>query len=99
MHHSSLTSFLWQALDNICVRLAASHGISLQDLSINLSIKSFVNMLCGPVFALISSELPATFLFTIGSFRGAAAITGIAFSVSPAGYIFQEPYMESGRPV
>lgn len=82
-----LNFFLVASFDNLSVRLAASHDISLQELSIILSVKSFVNMLFGPMFALMSSKLPAALLFTIGSFCVAAAMTGIAFSVSPAGFL------------
>ena len=78
--------FLVASFDNLGPRLASSHGISLEKLSVIQSVKSFVNMAMGPVFALSSSKLPTTLLFTVGSFGIVAAYTGIAFAVSEAGF-------------
>ena len=79
--------FLVASFDNLGPRLAESHSISLQQLSIILSIKSFVNMIFGPIFALVSYKLPASLLFTIGSFCVAGALSGIAFSDSVGGFL------------
>ena len=78
--------FLVASFDNLGPRLAASHGISLETLSVIQSVKSFVNMAMGPVFALSSSKLPATLLFSLGSFSLVGAYTGIAFATSEAGF-------------
>ncbi len=78
--------FLVASFDNLGPRLAASHGISLGTLSVIQSVKSFVNMAMGPVFALSSSKLPTTLLFSLGSFALVGAYTGIAFATSEAGF-------------
>jgi len=78
--------FLVAAFDNLGPRLATSHGISLETLSVIQSVKSFVNMAMGPVFALSSSKLPTTLLFSLGSFALVGAYTGIAFATSEGGF-------------
>jgi MFS family permease len=82
-----LNFFLVASFDNLGPRLADLHGISYQQLSVIVSIKSFVNMFCGPVFALVSSKLPASLLFSIGGFCVAGAMTGLAFSTNELGFM------------
>ena len=82
-----LNFFLVASFDNLGPRLSESHGISNQELSVIISVKSFVNMVCGPVLALLSSKIPAALLFTLGGLCLTAAMTGVAFSVSVAGFM------------
>ena len=77
-----LNFFLVASFDNLGPRISESHGISLQDLSLIISIKSFLNMLCGPAFAVLSSRLSASLLFSIGGFCLCGAASGIAFSTN-----------------
>lgn len=82
-----LNFFLVASFDFLSPRLAEAHGISYQQLSVITSIKSFVNMFCGPVFALVSAKLPASLLFSIGGFCVAGSMTGVAFSCNEAGFL------------
>ena len=79
--------FLVASFDNLGPRLAEAHGMTYKQLSVIMSIKSFVNMLCGPIFALVSSKLPASLLFSIGGFCIAGAMTSLAFATREPGYI------------
>lgn len=79
--------FLVASFDNLGPRLAELHEISFDDLSYIVSMKSFMNMVCGPAFALLSSKLPASLLFTIGGFCLCSAMLTLAFSSSFAEFI------------
>jgi MFS family permease len=81
-----LNFFLVASFDNLGPRLAEAHNISLETLALIASIKSFVNMICGPLFALISSRVPAYLLFSIGGLSVSASMTAMAFSVSETGF-------------
>ena len=78
--------FMVASFDNLGPRLAASHGISLETLSVIQAVKSFVNMGMGPVFALSSAKLPTTLLFPLGSLALVATYVAIAFATSEAGF-------------
>ena len=82
-----LNFFLVATFDNLGPRLSESHSISYQNLSLIISIKSFVNMICGPAFALLSSKLPASLLFSIGGFSLCGSMTGLAFSNTLTGFL------------
>jgi MFS family permease len=82
-----LNFFLVASFDNLGPRLADAHNISYQDLSFIVSLKSFVNMICGPIFALMSSKFPASLLFSIGGFSVAGSMTGLAFASTDAGFL------------
>ena len=78
--------FMVASFDNLGPRLAASRGISLETLSLIQAVKSFVNMGMGPVFALSSSKLPTTLLFSLGSVALVGTYTTIAFATTEAGF-------------
>ena len=82
-----LNFFLVASFDCLSPRLADDHAITYQQLSVIVSIKSFVNMICGPLFALVSAKLPVYLLFSIGGFCVAGSMTGVAFSVSETGFL------------
>ena len=82
-----LNFFLVASFDNLGPRLSESHDITNQQLSLIIAIKSFVNMFCGPVLALLSSKIPAALLFTFGGLFVAGSMTGVAFSTNVAGFM------------
>ena len=82
-----LNFFLVASFDNLGPRLAKSHAISVQELSIIISLKSFVNMLCGPLLAILSSKFPAAFLFSTGGFCLTASMTAVALSTDTTGFM------------
>ena len=82
-----LNFFLVASFDNLGPRLTESHGLDPEQLSIIISVKSFVNMAMGPALALLSSHIPLLFMFTACSFSIALAYTGIAFSSSMAAFL------------
>lgn len=82
-----LNFFMVASFDSLGPRLAESHEISMEDLSIIISVKSFINMAMGPTMALLSPQLNAALLFTIGGLSVGGSYIAMGFSKSMSGFL------------
>ena len=82
-----LNFFLVGTFDCLSPRLAEANQISYQQLAVVTSIKSFVNMFCGPAFAFVSVKFPPRHIFSMGGLCLAGCMTGIAFSTNQMGFL------------